>query len=137
MEFVLAFGMSLAPKTFRRTKAEVLKVVVADPDEWIERHLATWARWMRRGEVTKGYPSRSAGLTGFTHTDTESSYNGLDSAIARAVAACMIALSGPERQAVTNRYGFSRCPFSPEHEAELYASAKAKLIPLLRKRDIQ
>lgn len=134
---MICMTLPMPVRTIRRTKAEASPGAVLDTDAWIEAHLATWGRWMRHGVVTKGLPRRSAGLTGFTHTDTESSYNRLDSQIARAVDACLVELTNAERMAVNNRHGLAVYHFLCGNEAELYASAKEKLIPLLRKRDIQ
>lgn len=107
-------------------------------DDWIERHLYTWARWMRRGELTEGFADHcSGGLQGFTHMDMDAAYERLDAWIAAAVDACMEELPPAEWAAVRNRHGLAVFEFPRDNEAELYASAKKRLIPMLRRRNVQ
>ena len=108
-------------------------------DDWIERHLATWARWMRRDrdEAPTGFLKRSPGLVGFTHDGRgDKTYDHLDGFIAEAVDACMEALLPAEWAAVQNRWRLAVFHFPRGNEGALYASAKVRLIPLLRRRNV-
>jgi len=107
-------------------------------DAWIERHLATWARWMGRDrdELATGYLKRSPGLTGYTHMSMDTSYDRLDGFIAEAVNACVEALSPLEWSAVQSHHGLAVFRFPRGNEEALYLNAKMRLIPLLRRRNV-
>jgi len=110
-----------------------------DADTWIERHLYTWARWMRRNrdEGPAGYLRRAPGMIGYTHDGRgDKLYDQVDGFVAEAVDACLLSLPPGEWAAVQAHYGLAVFRFPRGNEADLYASAKARLIPLLRRRNV-
>lgn len=113
-------------------------VLTEEADEWITRHLYTWARWMRRDrdEAPEGYLKRSPGLTGYTHMSMDAAYDKLDEFVAEAVDACLEVLPPAEWAAVQSRHGLATFRFPRGNENALYLSAKARLIPLLRRRNV-
>lgn len=114
-------------------------VLTEEADTWIERHLYTWARWMRRNrdEGPVGYLKRAPGMIGYTHDGRgDKQYDHLDGFIAEAVDSCLASLSPAELAAVQSRHGLAVFRFPRGNEDALYASAKARLIPLLRRRNV-
>jgi hypothetical protein len=113
--------------------------LVDEADVWVERHLDTWARWMRRDrdEAPAGYLKRALGLIGYTHDGRgDKLYDHLDMFVAEAADACLEALAPAELAAVQNRHGLATFRFPRGNEEALYMSAKARLIPMLRRRNV-
>ena len=112
----------------------------AEADAWIERHLYTWARWMRRDsdELAEGFLKHSTVLTGFTHQDGRGDhlYDKLDGFVAEAVDSCMESLLPAEWAAVQNHWRLAVFRFPRGNERSLYLSAKVRLIPMLRRRNV-
>lgn len=119
---------------------ELLPVALSDDaDAWIERHLAVWARWMRRDrDELAGYLKRSPGMVGFTHQDGRGDhlYDKVDGWIAGAVDSCMESLLPAEWAAVQNHWHLAVFRFPRGNEGSLYLSAKVRLIPMLRRRNV-
>ena len=112
----------------------------AEADAWIDRHLHTWARWMRRDsdELAEGFLKRSTVLVGFTHQDGRGDhlYDKLDGFVAEAVDSCIASLSPAESAAVKNHWRLAVFRFPRGNERSLYLSAKVRLIPMLRRRNV-
>ena len=113
-------------------------VLTEEDDIWVEKHLATWSRFMHRDrdEGPAGYLKRAPGMIGYTHDGRgDKLYDQVDGFVAEAVDACMSALPPAEWAAIQSRYGLA-FRFPRGNEADLYLSAKVRLIPLLRRRNV-
>ncbi|MCR4297484.1 MAG: hypothetical protein NUV75_01840 [Gallionella sp.] len=116
------------------------QAVLSDEDDrWVSEKLSKWARWMRRADeiVGTGYLKRSPGLHGFTHDGRgDKDYDKLDGWIAEAVDSCMASLSLAEWAAVQNHWHLAVFKFPRGNQFSLYLSAKVRLIPMLRRRNV-
>ena len=118
---------------------ESKSILSEEAERWVEKHLYTWARWMRRdGDELEGYMKRTSMLVGFTHQDGRGDhlYDKLDGFVAEAVNSCMESLLPAEWAAVQNHWRLAVFRFPRGNERSLYLSAKVRLIPMLRRRNV-
>ena len=102
----------------------------------LEWHFYNWARWMRSGGKTQFHVGGGLGLQGFTHFDTESSYDKSDNDTAIMVDAIIRDLKQMERDSLHTEYLGKVWPNKPEILGMVLVLAREQVQAGIRKRGL-
>ncbi len=74
-------------------------------EQLLDWHFDNWARWMRRGKDSKGYPGRACGCTSWGDAwDDDAVFDRMDAAKAACVNTLVNDLPPAQRAAICHRY---------------------------------
>lgn len=81
------------------------QLIAGMPVERLEFHFDNWRRWMRRDDVTDGYPGKAAGCVGGGYSQTfDDMADAQDVRVAKVVDALVNSLTTLERAAIYHQY---------------------------------